>query len=71
MKGRLGGPERAAFRLAFSEWVWRERVPSFFCEAFDENSKGSEIPDEVEKHWGLDCADRTPKAAMAAADPGR
>jgi exo-beta-1,3-glucanase (GH17 family) len=71
MKGRLGEPEQAAYRLAFSEWVRRERVPSFFFEAFDENWKGSENPDEVEKHWGLYRADRTPKAAMAAANSGR
>ena len=33
-------------------------------EAFDENWKGGDHPAEVEKHWGLFRADRTPKAAM-------
>ena len=71
MKGRLGEPEQAAYHLAFGEWVRREHVPSFFFEAFDENRKGSENPDEVEKHWGLYRADRTPKAAMAGNSSGR
>lgn len=71
MKGRLGEPEQAAFHQQFGEWVRRERVPSFFFEAFDENWKGSANPEEVEKHWGLYRADRTPKAAMAANAPGR
>ena len=64
MKGRLGEAEQAAFHSAFAEWVRRERVPSFFFEAFDENWKGSANSDEVEKHWGLYRADRTPKAAI-------
>ena len=64
MKGRLGEPEQAAFHQVFRAWVQRARVPSFFFEAFDENWKGSADPDEVEKHWGLYRADRTPKAAM-------
>lgn len=71
MKGRLGEAEQAAFLAAFREWVTRERVPSFFFEAFDENWKGGEHPDEVEKHWGLYHADRTPKAAMTEGAPGR
>lgn len=65
MKGRLGEDAQAVFRSAFVEWVRRERVPSFYFEAFDESWKGGEHPDEVEKHWGLYRADRTPKAAMA------
>ncbi len=64
MKGRLGETEQAAYRRAFCAWVRRDRVASFFFEAFDENWKGSENPDEVEKHWGLYRANRTPKAAM-------
>ena len=70
MKGRLGEPEQAVFHAAFSEWVRRERVPSFFFEAFDENWKGGEHPDGSEKHWGLYRADRTPKAAMAEGGSG-
>ena len=71
MKGRLGEAEQARFYAAFGDWVRRERVPSFFFEAFDENWKGGDQPDEVEKHWGLYRADRTPKAAMGGDGRGR
>jgi exo-beta-1,3-glucanase (GH17 family) len=71
IKGRLGEEEQAVFHAAFREWVRRERVPSFFFEAFDENWKGGDHPDEVEKHWGLYRADRSPKAAMAGDPSGR
>lgn len=71
MKGRVGEAEQSAFYGAFGEWARRERVPSFFFEAFDENWKGDGGPDEVEKHWGLYRADRTPKAAMAGPNSGR
>ena len=65
MKGRLGETEQAMFHTAFHDWVVRDHVPSFWFEAFDENWKGGEDPAEVEKHWGLYRADRTPKVAMA------
>ncbi len=42
----------------------RARIASFYFEAFDENWKGGDHPDEVEKHWGLFRADRTPKAVL-------
>ena len=65
IKGRVGEEEQAVFHDALSEWVTRERVPTFCFEAFDENWKGGDQPDEVEKHWGLFHADRTPKQALA------
>ncbi|NNE10040.1 MAG: glycosyl hydrolase, partial [Gemmatimonadetes bacterium] len=46
-------------------WVRAERVATFLFEAFDENWKGGADPREVEKHWGLYRADRTPKEAVA------
>ena len=58
-------PQRVFFE-AFSAWVVQERIASTWFEAFDENWKGGPHPDEVEKHWGLWRADRTPKAAVAA-----
>ena len=45
----------------------RERIVSTWFEAFDENWKGGPHPDEVEKHWGLFRADRTPKQAARPA----
>ena len=69
MKGAVGEAEQAAFCSAFAAWAERERVVTFFFEAFDENWKGGQDPGEVEKHWGFFRADRTPKAVLAA--PGR
>ncbi len=49
----------------FESWSSKNKILSFFFEAFDENWKGSVHPLEPEKHWGLFRADRSPKAAMA------
>ena len=68
IKGVAGEAEQRAFFLAFTAWVTGARIPSTYFEAFDENWKGGPHPDEVEKHWGLYRADRTPKAAVAS-DP--
>jgi len=64
IKGRPGETEQAAYFDAVTLWAERERVTVFFFEAFDENWKGGEHPNEVEKHWGLYRADRTPKLAV-------
>jgi exo-beta-1,3-glucanase (GH17 family) len=63
--GEPGEAEQAIFHDALTAWVTRERIPTFFFEAFDENWKGGDHPDEVEKHWGLFRADRTPKRALS------
>lgn len=65
IKGRPGEVEQLAFYNAVMEWAAKERETVFVFEAFDENWKGGEHPDEVEKHWGLFRADRTPKAALS------
>jgi len=65
MKGAVGEDEQARFFKAVTAWAAAERIPTFFFEAFDENWKGGDRPAEVEKHWGLYRADRTPKEAMA------
>ena len=67
IRGEPGEPQQASFYDALSGWSKQERVPTFFFEAFDENWKGGSHPDEVEKHWGLFRADRTPKRAMLEA----
>ncbi len=64
IKGRPGEYEQRAFYREIRAWAEAERQIVFFFEAFDENWKGGKDPDEVEKHWGLFRADRTPKAAM-------
>lgn len=69
MKGAVGEAEQAAFCSDFAAWAERERVVTFFFEAFDENWKGGTEPAEVEKHWGFYRADRTPKAVVATLAP--
>ncbi len=73
IKGRPGEAEQGVFLEQFTAWVVRDRIVSTWFEAFDENWKGGPHPDEVEKHWGLFRADRTPKQAVrpAAAPAGR
>ncbi len=65
IKGTPGEAQQKIFHDAVSVWADRVRVPLIFFEAFDENWKGGPHPDEVEKHWGLYRADRTPKEAVA------
>jgi len=67
MKGRLGEAEQKVFFDELNAWIDRERIPTFVFEAFDENWKGGGDPAEVEKHWGLYRADRTPKPALGGA----
>lgn len=49
---------------ALRGWAETQRVTTFWFSAFDENWKGGPHPDEVEKHWGVFYADRTPKLAL-------
>jgi exo-beta-1,3-glucanase (GH17 family) len=64
IKGKPGEAEQKFFYEAVRKWADSERFPVFFFEAFDENWKGGPHPAEVEKHWGLFNADRSPKEAM-------
>jgi len=45
-------------------WSEKNKVLTFFFEAFDEPWKGSSHPLEPEKHWGVFKMDRTPKLVM-------
>ncbi len=65
IKGAPGEAEQQRFFTEFTAWVKRAQIVSTYFVAFDENWKGSPAPDEVEKHWGVFRADRTPKAAIA------
>jgi exo-beta-1,3-glucanase (GH17 family) len=62
--GEVGENQQKTFYDQFIAWTTREKIANFYFEAFDENWKGGPHPDEVEKHWGLFHADRTPKLAM-------
>ncbi len=65
IKGAVGESPQAAFYAAVRAWAAAERIPTFVFEAFDENWKGGDDPQEVEKHWGVFRADRTAKPAVA------
>ena len=67
IKGAVGEPQQREFYDALRAWADATRQVVFVFEAFDENWKGGDDPAEVEKHWGLFHADRTPKAAVAPA----
>jgi exo-beta-1,3-glucanase (GH17 family) len=66
--GKAGENEQKIFFDQYMAWVDRNRVISFYFEAFDENWKGGfdgENPmDKAEKHWGVYNADRTPKKLL-------
>ena len=64
IKGAVGEAEQRRFYADVMAWARREKLATFIFEAFDENWKGGEHPNEVEKHWGVYRADRTPKAAL-------
>jgi len=45
-------------------WSAQMGILTFVFEAFDEAWKGSDDPDEPEKHWGIFYQDRKPKLAI-------
>lgn len=49
---------------ALTAWSVKRGILTFVFEAFDEPWKGSDHPDEPEKHWGLYFVDRKPKAVL-------
>lgn len=61
--------DQELFFRAFRDWATEARLPSFYFEAFDENWKGGNEPSEVEKHWGVYNADRTPKLVFKVSSP--
>lgn len=64
IKGVAGETEQKIFHDRVRTWADATRQIVFTFEAFDENWKGGEHPNEVEKHWGLFNADRSPKLAL-------
>ncbi len=64
IKGAPGENEQEVFYDEIRAWAETEKLTVFFFEAFDENWKGGEHPNEVEKHWGVFNTDRTAKQAV-------
>ncbi|MEM9064107.1 MAG: glycosyl hydrolase family 17 [Planctomycetota bacterium] len=62
--GLPGEGQQELYYRAYRHWAEAAQMPFFYFSAFDENWKGGPDPSEVEKHWGLYNADRTPKRAM-------
>ena len=57
---------QARYYRELTRWGEENDVMVYVFEAFDEPWKGSDDPDEPEKHWGLFHVDRTPKPVMRA-----
>ena len=66
IRGQAGEIGQKRFHDAVEAWAEAEQLTVFYFEAFDENWKGGSHPSEVEKHWGLFRADRSPKEAMGS-----
>ena len=60
---------QARYYALLSQWAREHGVLTYVFEAFDEDWKGSDDPDEPEKHWGLFTIDRRPKPAMREVYP--
>ena len=58
---------QAEYYTQLLKWTTQERILTFVFEAFDEPWKGSDDPQEPEKHWGLFKVDRKPKQVMQEA----
>lgn len=63
IKGKPGLEQQTAFTEEFLAWALENRVVHFLFEAFDEPWKGGDVPEEIEKNWGLWYENRTPKPA--------
>lgn len=61
INGIAGIKEQLIFYNSINNWAQKNKIQTFFFEAFDEKWKGGEHPNEVEKHWGVINSDRTPK----------
>lgn len=64
-KENANEPFQKRYLEELDAWSKKRGILTFVFEAFDEPWKGSEHPDEPEKHWGLYTVDRKPKAVLA------
>jgi exo-beta-1,3-glucanase (GH17 family) len=55
---------QAEYYQQLLRWTNTEKILTFVFEAFDEPWKGSDDPQEPEKHWGLFYVDRSPKLVL-------
>lgn len=67
IKGEVSIAAQERFLIELNHWIDENQVTTFLFEAFDEPWKGGGDqtgPDEVEKHWGVFDADRSPKLSF-------
>jgi len=67
IKGEVSQRGQELFLVALHDWVHTNNIATFLFEAFDEPWKGGgekSGPNEIEKHWGVFYADRTPKPSF-------
>ena len=64
-KDNVGQIYQKIYYQELSRWCNENEILTFFFEAFDEPWKGSEDPNEPEKHWGLFFENRSPKRALS------
>ncbi len=60
--------DQELFFRTLRDWAIEQQQAYFYFSAFDENWKGGSEPAEVEKHWGVYNADRTPKLVFRRPD---
>ncbi len=60
-------PAQKQYIEELTAWSVKRGILTFLFEAFDEPWKGSDHPDEPEKHWGLYTVDRKPKPVLRPA----
>lgn len=61
---RVSEEQQKTYYDDLMDWTDEEKIITFVFEAFDEPWKGSDDPNEPEKHWGLFHVDRSPKLAV-------
>lgn len=67
IKGEVSLKAQEKFLIMLNEWIDKNRITTFFFEAFDEPWKGggeNSGPNEIEKHWGVFYENRTPKPSF-------
>ena len=64
IKGIPSEKNQVTYYNQFRSWAIDNKIPHHFFEVFDENWKGGDHPNEVEKHWGLYFSNRTPKDVL-------
>ncbi len=67
IKGNVGYEAQGIFLSQLTDWIDKNKVTTFYFEAFDEPWKGGGSATgskEIEKNWGLFYEDRTPKKSL-------